>query len=63
MTIESSSYKKKEGGIMIVKTEQIEMLTISKLFISQPMNDKTDEEIKVERAKIVDTCIKEYRKK
>mgnify|MGYP001081493243 CR=1 FL=1 len=26
MTIESSSYKKKEGGIMIVKTEQIEML-------------------------------------
>lgn len=33
------------------------------LFISQPMNDKTDEEIKVERAKIVDACIKEYRKK
>ena len=24
------------------------------------MNDKTDEEIKVERAKIVDACIKEY---
>lgn len=24
------------------------------------MNDKTDEEIKVERAKIVDVCIKEY---
>jgi len=36
---------------------------MKKLFISQPMNDKTDEEIKVERAKIVDTCIKEYRKK
>lgn len=33
---------------------------MKKLFISQPMNDKTDEEIKVERAKIVDACIKEY---
>ena len=38
MTIESSSYKKKEGGIMIVKTEQIEMLILSILvdtFISK----------------------------
>lgn len=26
---------------------------MKKLFISQPMRDKTDEEIKVERAKIV----------
>lgn len=33
---------------------------MKKLFISQPMNDKTDEEIKVERAKIVDACIKQY---
>lgn len=33
---------------------------MKKLFISQPMNNKTDEEIKVERAKIVDACIKEY---
>lgn len=33
---------------------------MKKLFISQPMNDKMDEEIKVERAKIVDACIKEY---
>ena len=33
---------------------------MKKLFISQPMNDKTDEELKVERAKIVDACIKEY---
>lgn len=27
-----------------------------KIFISQPMRDKTDEEIKVERKKIEDAC-------
>jgi hypothetical protein len=31
-----------------------------KIFISQPMGDKTDEEIKAERKKIEDACKLEY---
>jgi len=30
------------------------------IFISQPMRGKTDDEIKLERQRIVDTCIHEY---
>lgn len=35
---------------------------MKKIFISQPMRDKTDEEIKQERQKIVDACVREYGK-
>lgn len=33
---------------------------MKKLFISQPMRDKTDEEIKAERAKIVDIVTEKF---
>ncbi len=33
---------------------------MKKLFISQPMRDKTDEEIKAERAKIVDAVTERF---
>ena len=33
---------------------------MTKIFISQPMKDKTDEEIKSERKLIVNKCIEEY---
>lgn len=33
---------------------------MKKLFISQPMKDKTDEEIKAERARIIEAATKEY---
>lgn len=33
---------------------------MKKLFISQPMKDKTDEEIKAERAKIIESITKWY---
>lgn len=35
---------------------------MKRVFISQPMNGKTDESIKVERQKIVDAIVKEYGK-
>lgn len=35
---------------------------MKRIFISQPMNDKTDDEIKLERQKIVDACVREYGK-
>ena len=33
---------------------------MKRIFISQPMNGKTDDEIKLERQKIVDACVREY---
>lgn len=33
---------------------------MQKIFISQPMRDKTDDEIKRERQKIIDACVDEY---
>lgn len=33
---------------------------MKRIFISQPMKDKTDDEIKQERQKIVDACVREY---
>lgn len=33
---------------------------MKRLFISQPMRDKTDEEIKAERTKIIEAATKEY---
>lgn len=33
---------------------------MKRIFISQPMKGKTETEIKVERQKIIDGCIKEY---
>lgn len=35
---------------------------MKRIFISQPMRDKTDDEIKQERQKIVDACVREYGK-
>lgn len=35
---------------------------MKRIFISQPMKDKTDDEIKQERQKIVDACVREYGK-
>ena len=32
---------------------------MKRIFISQPMNGKTDDEIKLERQKIVDACVRE----
>lgn len=33
---------------------------MKRIFISQPMKDKTDEEIEVERNEIIESCKKEY---
>lgn len=44
----------------VLKNFMKEVELMKKLFISQPMRDKTDEEIKIERAKIIDAVIKEY---
>lgn len=41
------------GGRSAKSKRKIEVFDMKKLFISQPMRDKTDEEIKAERAEII----------